>query len=53
LVSKKFLQEVVYNHCKEIMKYVKIGAPIFDGQNYALWSIIMKTFLQEQGFDVW
>jgi hypothetical protein len=41
------------NHWKEIMEYAKIGAPVFDGQNYGFWSIRMKTFLQAQGFDVW
>jgi hypothetical protein len=35
------------------MEYTKIGAPIFDGQNYAFWNKRMKTFLQAQGFDVW
>jgi hypothetical protein len=35
------------------MEYTKIGAPRFDGQNYAFFNKMMKTFLQEHGFDVW
>jgi hypothetical protein len=35
------------------MEYAKIGAPVFDGQNYTFWNKRMKTFLQAQGFDVW
>jgi hypothetical protein len=35
------------------MEYTKIGAPMFDGQNYAFWNKRMKTFLQAHGFDVW
>jgi hypothetical protein len=35
------------------MDCIKNGTPMFDGQNYALWSRRMKTFLQAQGFDVW
>jgi hypothetical protein len=41
------------NHWKVIMEYAKIGALVFDGQNYAFWSIRMKTFLRAQGFNVW
>ena len=33
--------------------YSKLGLPLFDGINYALWSIRMKLFLQSQGLDVW
>jgi hypothetical protein len=25
----------------------------FDGQNYEIWSLRMKVFLQEHGYDVW
>jgi hypothetical protein len=35
------------------MEYAKIRASMFDSQNYAFWSIRMKTFLKAQGFDVW
>jgi hypothetical protein len=31
----------------------KNGIPHFDGQKYALWSRRMKTYVQEQRFDVW
>jgi hypothetical protein len=41
------------NHWKEIMDYAKIGVPIFDDQDYAFWSIRMKTYVQAHGFDVW
>ena len=29
----------------------KNGIPQFDGHNYALWRIRMKTYVQEQGFE--
>jgi hypothetical protein len=29
------------------------GLPLFDGHNYAFWSIRMKLFLQTQGVDIW
>jgi hypothetical protein len=35
------------------MDYARIGVPQFDGENYALWSKRMKTYIQAQGFDVW
>ncbi|KAH9293136.1 hypothetical protein KI387_041660 [Taxus chinensis] len=28
-------------------------APLFDGTNYAFWSIRMKTYLMALGFDIW
>jgi hypothetical protein len=28
-------------------------APFFDGSNYALWSIRMKTYMVSLGFEVW
>jgi hypothetical protein len=31
----------------------KNGIPHFNGQNYALWSIRMKTYIQAQGFEIW
>ena len=34
-------------------EFTKHGLPLFDGQNYAFWSIRMKFFLQTQGIDVW
>jgi hypothetical protein len=35
------------------MQYVKIRVSQFDGNNHALWTRRMKTYIQEQGFDVW
>jgi hypothetical protein len=35
------------------MDHVRIGVPQFDGENYALWRRIIKTYIQEQGFYVW
>jgi hypothetical protein len=32
--------------------FTKHGLPLFDGQNYAFWSIRMKFFLHSQGVDV-
>ena len=32
--------------------FIKHGLPLFDGHNYAFWSIRMKLFLQSQGVDV-
>ena len=34
-------------------KQSKIGTPLFDGLNYAFWSIRMKVYLQSQGTDIW
>ena len=34
-------------------EFTKHGLPLFDGHNYAFWSIRMKLFLQSQGVDVW
>ena len=34
-------------------KFTKHGLPLFDGHNYAFWSIRMKLFLQTQGVDIW
>jgi hypothetical protein len=28
-------------------------APLFDGTNYAFWSIRMQTYLMDLGFDIW
>jgi len=28
-------------------------APLFDGNNYALWIIRMQTYMMALGFDVW
>jgi hypothetical protein len=36
--------------------YKNNGIPWFHGQigyNYEMWNIIMQTFLQEHGYDVW
>jgi hypothetical protein len=30
----------------------KNGIPHFDGQNYAFWSIRMKTYIQARGFEI-
>jgi hypothetical protein len=27
--------------------------PLFDGTNYAFWSIRMQTYLMALGFDIW
>ena len=34
-------------------KQTKTGTPLFDGLNYAFWSIRMKVYLQAQGIDIW
>ena len=34
-------------------KQTKIGTPLFDGLNYAFWSIRMGVFFQDQGAEVW
>ena len=34
-------------------KQTKTRTPLFDGLNYAFWSIRMKVYLQAQGADVW
>ena len=34
-------------------EFTKHGLSLFDGHNYAFWSIMMKLFLQTQGVDVW
>ena len=34
-------------------EFTKHGLPLFDGHNYAFWSIRMKLFLQTQGVYVW
>jgi hypothetical protein len=31
----------------------KNGIPQFDGYKYVFWSIRMKTYIQEQGFQIW
>jgi hypothetical protein len=31
----------------------KNGIPQFDGQRYSFWSIRMKTYIQEQRFEIW
>jgi hypothetical protein len=38
-----------FNHWKEIMEYAKIGAPRFDGKNYAFWNKRMKLFFKGMG----
>ena len=35
------------------LEFTKHGLPLFDGQNYAFWSMRMKLFLHTQGVDVW
>jgi hypothetical protein len=35
------------------MECTNNGTPMFDGQNYEIWSHKMKVFLQAHGFDVW
>ena len=34
-------------------EFTKHGLPLFNGHNYAFWSIGMKLFLQTQGVDIW
>ena len=34
-------------------EFTKHGLPLFDGHNYAFWSVRMKLFLQSQGVDFW
>ena len=34
-------------------KQTKTGTPLFDGLNYAFWSIRMKVYLQAQWTDIW
>ena len=34
-------------------KQTKTGTPLFDGLNYAFFSIRMKVYLLAQGADVW
>jgi hypothetical protein len=48
---KSFMKQS--NQWKEIMEYAKIGAPVFDGNNYTFLNKRMKNNLQTQGFDVW
>lgn len=33
--------------------FTKNGAPLFDGTSNAFWSIRMRVFLMDQGFEVW
>jgi hypothetical protein len=33
-------------------EFTKNGTPLFDGKNYAFWSIRMRYLLQAHGFDV-
>ena len=35
------------------VEYSKLGLPLFDGINYAFWSIQMKLFSHWQRLDVW
>jgi hypothetical protein len=53
LVSEQVPSRKHFNHWKEIMDYTNIGIPKFDGEDYAFWRRRMKTYVQEQGFDVW
>ena len=34
-------------------KQSKTGTPLFDGLNYAFWSIRIKVYLQAQGTYIW
>ena len=34
-------------------KQSKSGTPLFDGRNYALWSIRMRAFIEAQGIEIW
>jgi hypothetical protein len=35
------------------MDYTNNEIPVFDGQNYEIWSSRMKSFLEAWGYDVW
>ena len=34
-------------------KQSKFGTPLFDGSNYAFWSIRMRAFIEAQGIEIW
>ena len=34
-------------------KQIKTGTPLFDGSNYAFWSIRMRAFIEAQGIEIW
>ena len=56
LESKQVLSEQT-NRWKVIMgkfaKQSKSGTPLFDGSNYAFWSIRMRAFIEAQGIELW
>jgi hypothetical protein len=35
------------------MDHTRVGVPQFNGENYALWSKKIQTYIQEHIFDVW
>ena len=35
------------------VKQRKTGTPLFDGSNYAFWSIRMRAFIEAQGIEIW
>ena len=45
------------NRWKVIMgkfaKQSKFGTPLFDGSNYAFWSIRIRAFIEAQGIEIW
>ena len=34
-------------------KQSKSGTPLFDGSNYAFWSIRMRAFIEAQEIEIW
>ena len=34
-------------------KQSKSGSPMFDGTNYAFWSIRVRAYIEAQGIEVW
>jgi hypothetical protein len=56
LVSKQVPSKISLTTKRKIMEnnnLYKNGIPHFDGQKYAFWSIRMKTYIREQGFEIW
>ena len=38
---------------EKFAKQNKSGTPLFDGSNYAFWSIRMRAFIEVQGIEIW
>ena len=37
----------------KFVKQSKFGTPLFDGSNYAFWSIRIRAFIEAQGIEIW